>query len=227
MPRLPKTIIPISCVDKEGWYESWDEPHDRDELCIPHPFAIICAGKPNSGKSTIAKNILLRHSITDKPFEILYIVHTDPDTKEYDDVGGIMLNRIPTSKDLDSKTKQMIILDDLNFKAMKKTEKKALDRLFGYCRTHMNLSICLCVQCWFSIPVRVRQMSNCYVLWRSRDLLNNSMIARRVGMKADEFDYLLKKYCTGRFDSLWIDFTPDTPYPLRHNGYNIIENPFT
>ncbi len=227
MPRLPKTIIPISCVDKEGWYESWDEPHDRDELCITHPFRAVLGASCGMGKSTICKNILLRHSVTDKPFERLYIVHTDQDSGEYDDVGGIMLTRIPTSKDLDRKVKQMIILDDLNFSGMNKKEKKNLDRLFGYCSTHMNLSICLCSQNFMNVPVRIRQYSNLYIIAKNRDLLNNTVIARRVGMTSEQFMFLLNKYCNGMYQTLWIDMTDGSPYPLRHNGYNIIENPFT
>ena len=79
--KLPNKILPIKNKDK-GFHEKWKE--GRNKLNIPHPFRILALGPPGSGKSTIAKNILLR---ANPPFEKVFIIHCDPDyTQEYDDI---------------------------------------------------------------------------------------------------------------------------------------------
>lgn len=74
--RLPKEILPIPCADK-AFHEKWKK--GRDMLNIPHPFRCVALGPPNSGKSTIVKNLLIRA----KPeFEEVYVVHCDPEIQK-------------------------------------------------------------------------------------------------------------------------------------------------
>jgi ribosome biogenesis GTPase A len=56
--RLPNKIIPISCSEKKGWREKWYE--GRNMLNLPHSFRLLCIGPPDSGKSTLIKNIIIR-----------------------------------------------------------------------------------------------------------------------------------------------------------------------
>jgi hypothetical protein len=216
--RLPKMIIPIPNPDK-GFHESWTK--GRDALNLPHPYRVVLLGKPNSGKTTVMKNILIRA----KPeFEEILIVHCDPQTtQEFDDIGGEMVDHIPSPDELDPDVKRLVILEDLEYNNMDKIQKASLDRLYGYASTHKNTSVMMTAQDGFSIPAICRRCSNLWVIWRIDDSDSLKAIGRRVGMKSKEFEEIFKNYMPNPKDSLWVDMTDGSPYPLRINGYEIIE----
>lgn len=213
-----KKIIPIANADK-GFHESWD--NGRDLLNIPHPFRCVLAGKPGSGKSTVIKNLLLRQ---DPSFEQVIVIHYDLDTKEYDDLKGenfYLLNKIPDVKEFSGKKKTLLVLDDLPIKNLPKDQNILLNRLFGYYSTHKNISVCLATQDAYEIPPLVRRCASLWILWRGVDQISLKMLAKRAG--CDELFELMKKYLKGRFDSIWLDMTPDSPATIRINGYTVIK----
>lgn len=232
--KLPKEIIPIQNLDKKGWHEKWTK--SRDMLDIPHPYRILIAGKPNCGKSTLAKNILLRAS---KPFQKIIIVHCDSEgTKEYDDLKienkdeedeeekVIIIGNVPSPKNnklFDPKIKTLLIFDDLEYEFLDKIQRKNLDRIFGYLSTHKNVSIIMCAQNITNIPPAVRRMSNFFIIFRVPDMDLLYLIARKTGINRDVFNEIFQKYIKGHHDSFWIDITLDTPYPYRINGYQKLE----
>jgi hypothetical protein len=105
---------------------------------------------------------------------------------------------------------------------MNKEQKQNLDRLFGYVSTHKNISVCLTAQDPFNVTPNIRRMSNLFILWKGVDLDSMANIARKCGIKKDEFLNLFDKYATKPRDSIWLDLTDKTPYALRKNGYEII-----
>lgn len=216
--KLPNRIIDIPNPDKL-FHEKWFK--NRNMLNIPHPFRCVLLGPPNTGKTLMVKNLLLR---ANPPFKKVYIIHCDPDfTQEYDDIEGEFLKFIPSPQEWEGKEKTMIILDDLEFNFMPKDQKRNLDRLFGNVSTHKNISVCLCSQDPFSVPNIVRKCSNLWILWKVSDLDELGVVARRTGFKSSSFKSLFKDIITGPHDSLWIDKTKDSPFPLRKNGFeNII-----
>ena len=75
LPMPPKEIVPIKCADKVG-VEHWDEKRARDLANFPSPFRMLLLGPPNTGKSTLIKNIILHI----RPrFKEVYVVHPDAD----------------------------------------------------------------------------------------------------------------------------------------------------
>ena len=217
--KLPNRLIPIRNADKsfhEKWYKG------RNKLNFPHPFRVCLMGPPNMGKSTTVKNIILRS----KPeFEEIFVIHCDPEyTKEYDDLGEnlVMLAEIPSPDEWEGQVKTLVIIDDLELKTLSKEQKRNLDRLYGFVSTHKNISVCLCSQDPFNIPPIVRRCSNLWVLWRGSDLDSTAMIARKSGLKPNDFKYMFDHLLTEQRDSLWIDMTSGSPYPLRKNGFEII-----
>jgi len=215
--RLPKKLIIIKNADKE-YHEKWKP--GRDLLNIPHPFRALCMGKPNSGKTLVIKNMLIRAS---PPFERVVVVHCDPEhTSEYDDIGAEMLGDIPPPEDWDGEHKTLCILDDLEYRRMPKDQARCLDRLVGYVSTHRNVSVIITGQDPFALPVIARRCANLLILWRSHDWSMMSQIARKTGMTASDFKEIFKNHMPERHDSLWVDLTRNTPAPLRKNGYDII-----
>lgn len=218
--KLPNRIIALPNPDKD-FHESWTK--GRNMLDIPHPFRCVCLGPPNVGKTTIVKNLLLRA----KPeFEDVVVIHCDGNyTKEYDDLGEDnieILSEIPAPEDWEGEKKTLVVLDDLEYKQMNKDQKRNLDRLFGYVSTHKNISIILCSQDAFNVPPIVRRCSNLFVLWRCPDLDAMATCARKTGMKSDGFNSIFNKLMLDSRDSLWLDMTSGSPYPMRKNGYTII-----
>ena len=216
--QLPNIIIPIENADK-AFHEKWDK--SRNMLNFPHPFRCVALGPPNVGKTTIVKNLILRA----KPqFERVYVIHCDPDyTQEYDDVGGELLSEIPTPEEWEGECKSLVVLDDLEFKRASKEQQRNLDRLFGFVSTHKNISCILCSQDPFNVPPIVRRCSNLWILWKCSDLDAMSTCARKTGMKSQNFNDIFSQLMKTSKDSLWLDMTDGSPYPLRKNGYEIIK----
>jgi hypothetical protein len=217
--RLPNKILPLPNPDKkfhEKWYRG------RNMLNIPHPFRCVCLGPPNVGKTTIVKNLLLRAY---PQFEEVVVIHCDSGyTKEYDDIGDNLeiLDQIPAPEDWDGEVKTLVVLDDLEFKGMTKIQRRNLDRLFGYVSTHKNISCILCSQDAFNVPPIVRRCSNLWVLWRCPDLDAMATCARKTGLKSGNFNAIFNQLMMEPKDSLWIDTTSSTPFPMRKNGYTLI-----
>ena len=218
--NLPSQVIPITNVDK-GWHESWTP--GRDLLNIPHPFRAVIMGPPNSGKTTVVKNILMR---ADPPFARMVIIYPDGGgfTDEYEDCGGSdtveMLDYIPPPSEWDGQKKTLCVVDDFELKGLSKEQRSNLDRLVGHVSTHRNVSVCVCNQDPYNAPPIVRRCANLYVLWKQRDMISLRTFARRLGL---DLDRLFEDHCPGRFDSVWVDLTVDTPAPLRINGYTKLE----
>lgn len=215
MSKLPRKLIVIKNQDK-AWHEKWKS--NQDPLDLPHPFRIIVSGKPNSGKTMCIKNIIVRQTAV---FEKIIVVHNDyENTQEYTDLDDIeMVGTVPETEEFDGECKTLIVLDDLEFGAMSKTEKKNLDRLFGYVSTHLNCSCILTSQTFVRIPSIVRRCANFFILWRCDDKDQMNLLSRRTNV---DVKGLMDKHFDNSYDSLWIDNTDKTPYKIRKNGYELI-----
>ena len=219
--ELPDKLFAIPNKDK-GFQEEWYE--GRNLLNFPHSFRACITGRPNTGKTSIAKHILLRQ---DPMFEKIYIVHIDPDSKDYEDVDGSeMLDEIPrvNSKYFDKTKKTLLILDDLEYKFMNKQQLRNLDRLFGYVSTHKNVSVCCLAQDAYNIPPCIRRMSNIWIIGKiNNDMSSFLKLAERCGLSEDDFIHIYHFYITGIHDTFWIDRTKNSPAEYRINGYDVIE----
>jgi ABC-type phosphate/phosphonate transport system ATPase subunit len=212
--KLPKKLIHLKNADKH-FHEKWTQK--RDPLNIPHPYRACIIGKPNSGKTSVIKNILVR---ADPPFETVTVVHCDEFTEEYADVGATVLTQVPSLDHFDRELKNLLIIDDISFKNLDPEEKKLLDRCFGYISTHKNVSIMLTSQVFHSIPINIRLCANMFIMWKSNDMRQMSEVADKVGMVKK--DLLVKLHALKGRESLWIDGTDYSPYPLRVDGYTIL-----
>lgn len=215
---LPNELMIIENPDKT-WHEKWTK--NRNILNFPHPFRAVLFGPPNKGKTMVMKNILLRA----KPqFKEIFVIHADPDfTKEYDDIDAEMLDEIPPLQEWEGKVKTLVIVDDIDLSQLNKDQKKNLNRLFGNVSTHKNISVMLTSQDPFNVPPSVRRMSNLFVLWKSKDMDSLAQIARKSGVSSEDMKNLFNTVLKGDKDSLWLDNTSGTPYPMRKNGFTILK----
>jgi hypothetical protein len=218
--RLPDRIIPIPNADKIGWTESWTK--GRRVGNIPHPFRAALLGNCGVGKSTLAKNIILHQN---PPFEKIYVIHCDQHTAEYDDVEPTkIMTSVPDpsfwndeDEDDGKKTKKLVIIDDVDFTDANKQQMKNLSRLTGYCSTHKSISLIFCFQEFYHTPKIMRRLCNLYVLWRPNDMDSLNSIGRKIGIKRREFQYLFDNIIKEKRDSLCVDLSNNSPFPLRKN----------
>jgi len=218
----PSSIVPVENPDKD-FHESWKPRRNavRHPMNIPHPSRWVLFGPPGTGKTTLVLNGLVRQ---DPPFERVFVIHVDGNySKEYDSVKNFTkLTEIPSPEWWSGEEKTLVILDDLEYKYMSKVQKGYLDRLFGYVSTHKNMTVYLTAQEGFNIPPCVRRCADVWILWKGRDMDAMQQLARKGGLKKTDLDAIYHCYEFGLRDSLWLDTTPHSPYPIRINGTQLV-----
>jgi hypothetical protein len=217
--KFPKKILALKNKDKT-FMETWTD--GRDALNIPHSYRMLCFGPPNSGKSLLVKNIVIRA----KPmFDNIFLLHCDPDTEEYNDIEAVILASVPSPsewRELTDKRKSLLIIDDFDVKSLKGEQLSNFDRTMGYVSSHCGLSVICCSQDAFNVPACVRRNSNIFALWRQPDLASLSKLASRTGFLATDFRNLFR-HVKSNHDFVMIDNTEGSPYPIRLNGYETLQ----
>ena len=221
--KLPSKIMVMSNPDKTKWKERWYK--GRNLLNLVAPFRMLCMGPPGVGKSLVVKNVIAQVADSGNPFMRIVVVHCDPEyTQEYDDVGCDLMKEIPSPEEWPGDVKTLCVLDDLVYKPIRKDQKYALDRLFGFVSSHKGVSVILCAQDPFSIPVICRRCASVWVLWKLEDEMSLKCLAGRgTGLTIKELKDIFKNIMTNKHDSLWIDKTEGTKHPLRLNGFDDIK----
>lgn len=217
----PNELFYLPNADKktaEKWYKG------RNLMNIPKPCRVILCGNPGSGKSNMIKNLILR---ADPPYEKIYLLHPDEDSCEYDDIGSENIERlseVPKITFCDPKVKNLLIVDDIELKNLKKDAKGRLDRLCGYSSSHRNLSVFMTSQDTFNIPPSIRRNGSFFCLWKNQpDISALAQVASRSGLNSQKLFNIFENHMENNRDCLMIDMTPNTPAPLRVNGYKVIE----
>ena len=201
--KFPHCVIPIKNHDK-----TWHQPIDMDDLAnLSHPCRVILCGNPNSGKSLCILNLLLHKN---PPYKKIYLVHNDPNTKEYNSIDCEILEELPDIDDIDSEKSNLIIIEDVDYKSMSREQRALLDRYFGCYSTHCNVSLYLTAQDAISIPATIRRMASHIILYRSNDLNHMAILSSRFGLTPKDLSYIFKNILTDPHDSLLIDSTRPT-----------------
>ena len=198
-----------------------EEPDYNDLGNFPHPFRLVLAGPPNVGKTNVIYNILLHKS---PPFERIIIYHNDPSTIEYQNIDAEYVEELLPIDDIDSEVRNLIIIEDVDFKNIhSKSQKSLLDRYFGCFSTHHNISMILTAQDPFSVPANIRRMCSHLILWKNHDLNSMAILSSRFNIKSKDLKYIFEHICKDKHDSLLIDTMRDGKYRLRKNVYETIE----
>lgn len=249
--KLPRKLLFIPSSDKD-FIERWDDMGysadgtvRRDPLNIPASWRGVFVGKPGCGKSCMIKNIILRSR---PKFERIYVLHQDKYAKEYNDIGAEVITELPSndfwmgyeekeedtesdSSDLDQqqeeekRPKTLVIIDDICFKDLGRNRDQTLrlDRLCGFISSHCNVSLAVLNQDVFAVNSIIRKCCNVWNIWRPSSTDQMNTIARRVGYRGKRFQELFDEHCPLEGDSLMIDMSSGSPFPLRKNAYELLE----
>ena len=213
-PKLPNEIIVVPNADKT-WHE---QPDENDLANMPHPSQIIFCAGTNQGKTLILKNCLMH---ANPIFDRIVIYHNDPTSEEYNDVDAEYVSEIPEVDFWNKNMKNLFILEDINFKRLKRDQKDLIDRYYGCLSTHHSISVWATFQRAFSCPPEIRDMSNILLLWKNRNVRALSDLSTRLGIDADDLKYIFKNICTDKYDFIVIDSTRPDKY-LRKNLFKVI-----
>lgn len=221
----------IKSKDK-ALHEKWFD--DRNWGNFPCPSRLIFVGRPNSGKTTLINNIILK---ANPPYKKIFLSHPtllkcddDDDTndiiEEYRYLDYIPLPELPHPKYFDNGCKkQLYIIDDCDLKNLSKEQAKFLGKIVSFSSTHFNLSIIISSQNPFSqLPPSLIRFSNVFCFFRYNDLSFIKTMFNRIGIGKKNVERLLNDLSTYlEHDFLCVDYTLDSPCRFRKNLYQVID----
>lgn len=226
IPSLPNKIVVIKNADKDSgnWMESWSKPKKRCIGHIPHPFRLLALGGVGRGKTNSVKNLFLKHQSSAKKFKKLYIITCDENSGEWLDCEPDLITDQMVDLDMfNDKDKTMVIIDDYEFEKCKKEDLRKLSTLMRFISSHRNVSVIVSYQSFFNAPSIARKCANCFLLYKPNSKQECTTIENRCGLDKGTLKYLFKNKCNGIYDSVMVDKTIGTPYPLRKNIYEPIQ----
>ena len=225
--KAPTALFALPNPDKMT-HESYKEMDPGENLArFPGPFRCCVIGRVNSGKSLIAKHILMAHQAKRPQFKEVYVCHGMSTTAEYDDIEPTeLMTEIPSYSDFEQPPKKLLILDDVDFTRMTGDEKKRISELFRFGSSHMNMSVLLMHQSFFRVPKVAKDCCNVFILFRPVDADELHSMARRVGLKKDQIDYIFNTYLPNFRDSLTINLIPGAPHKFLKNLYEPLDIDF-
>lgn len=223
---MPKKLIVIKNVDKDkgNWVEQWKDKNKIGRF--PHPFRLLALGGVGRGKTNTLKNVFLEHQRgKNRKFKRLYVLTCDIDSKEWVDCepDGIF-DYLPDIDLFNPKEKTMLIIDDFEWEKQKKEELKKLSTIMRYISSHKNVSVMLSYQSFFDCPSIARKCANVFVIYKPNSKQELTTIANRVGLNGDYLKHLFRTTARGRYDSITIDHTIDSPARIRKNIFEVLKS---
>jgi hypothetical protein len=198
MSILPKKFYAFPNVDKE-----FQEPIDEHNPAnLAKSYRAIFCGSCSCGKSTTVQNLICQ---ANPPFDRIVILHNDPNSQEYGLIDAEYIEELPPIEFWDKKKKNLLIIEDVDMKNMKKEQKSLLDRYFGSYSSHNNISIMLTSQTAFQVPPNIRRMASHVFLWKSPDLHSVSLLSSKFNLRKDDLARIFRHF--EQHDSLMIDST--------------------
>ena len=120
-------------ADHDPGYDKMDP--DENLARFPGPFRCCIIGRVNSGKSLVAKFILMAHQAKR---------HGMANTEEYKDIEPTeLMTEIPSYDEFEKDGKKLMIIDDYDFTSITRADKTKLSELFRFGSSHQNMSLML------------------------------------------------------------------------------------
>ena len=191
---------------------------------MPHSSRIILYSGPSAGKTTALLNIVLHQN-----FDRIIVVHNDVNSKEYENIliyiDCTYYDEIPDPNDLDidPSQKNLIVFEDLYYRALPKQQRKWLTDYFTTFSTHRSISCYLtCQDLFHQVPTNIRRCCNVFVIFKNIDMNNLRNICAVLNLDYKDIKFIFEKYMTSKYDNFIIDLNrPDKK--LRKNFIQVLD----
>ena len=119
--------------------------------------------------------------------------------------------------------KTAVIIDDFEMSRLNKVQISNLSKLFRYLSSHNNISIFCGYQSFFDVPTIVRKCATHFLIWRTRNTDELTIIAKRVGLPKEVMHEIFKREMKDRRDSLMIDLVSPDQFFIRKNIFEVLD----
>jgi len=138
----------------------------------------------------------------------------------------VIITDIPSPEDIvlskEDMKKTAVIIDDFEMSRLNKVQISNLSKLFRYLSSHNNISIFCGYQDFHSVPIIVRKCATHFLIWRTRNIDELTLIAKKVGLSKEIMHEIFRREIKDRRDSIMIDLvSPDNLF-IRKNIFEIL-----
>lgn len=225
--KIVDCLIPFSCDDKKD-NERWTK--GRSYINKIRPFRCVIIGPPNSGKSSICKNLIVH---AEPEYTKVYVI-SNGSSKEWSDYADVMFSVDDLTKDVigeftnEIDGQRIVIIDDIEMNHVSKEKKEFFNLLFKHISSHYNLSIIVSIQEYKMLPIELRANINVFCLSLNiKDIEGISILGKKVGLSYKQFKTLFTNMKhmveNTQYEYLVIDNTINTPVPISLNFYEKID----
>lgn len=221
-------LIIFDCVDKKD-QEHWTQ--SRSFINKPRPYRLALIGPPNSGKSSICKNLILQ---ANPEYSSVFVI-SNGSSKEWEDFSDLQISVDELHDDnainiftSDVVGHRIVIIDDVEMVSINKKLRSFFNMLFKHVSSHYNLSIVVSIQEYKMLPIELRANLNIFCLSLNiKDVESISILGKKIGLSYKQFKKLftdLKNTTENKqFSYLVIDNTTNSPVPASLNFFQKID----
>ena len=217
---LENKLIFIPNPDKK---QDVDFVEGDSNMRVALPFRACICGAVNTGKSTMALNLILQRQLREPVFDEVHIIHGCELSSEYNIIEptSIRMN-IPHYTDFKHDRKILLVFDDVEFTKLKRTDLRNLVQIVRL-GSHLGMSMIFVNQIFCSVPKQLRDNCNLFILYKPTDLDSVNTIGRRVGLNKKKITHVFDNIITGWHDSLCVNFTKGSKFKYSKNLFEKIE----
>ena len=187
------------------------------------PFRACIAGQVNSGKSTIAINIILQRQSKSPKFDEIHIVHGCQGTQEYNSINPTSIrHQIPHYTDFPNDKRILLVYDDIEFTKMNKDDTKKIVEMTRL-GSHLGISCIFVNQLYTRILKQIRDNCDVHIMNRPLDLDSLNTVGRRIGLTKDKVNYIYDNLLPNFHDFLCVNYTKNAKYRYSKNLYEPID----
>jgi len=219
---LPNKYVPLPVNPDKKLHTGWADDPTRSIGNLPHPHRLIAVSSPSKGKTFTCQQLILR---ADPMYDAIILIHPYPNTKEWDLMNPTeIMSSIPDPTYFEQFEEQKVLCVLEDYEVQNKHDLIALSKLFRWVSSHMcgGVSIYLLYQNFSNCPIIARRCADVFLLWDDVDLNCRGIIEKRTGLQKGELSDLFK-LCDDPRDSIMIDRTANSPFPLRKNIFQAIK----
>lgn len=198
--------------------------NDELNLRFSKPFKILIIGRSGSGKSNLIKNIIARNN----GFDMVYLMHANPDSSEYDDIPHIKyeieedyIERFMQYTDKD----KLLIIDDIDFNNMSKKVQNYMYKMITYLSAR-GVSIIATSQDPTYYPTQIRRAFEILIVYPFYNEDSVRTLSRYIApiLTDDELRIAFTKLMKTKYDFVIVNKTNDKAFICINNKIRSLKN---